>query len=61
MDSDDDTVGVFLDELENESIIMALYCCGVFWTEVDGSFWVSWIETLCGSNDVAGMTFGLNG
>jgi hypothetical protein len=34
MDSDD----VFLDELENESSIMALYCCGVFWTEVDGSF-----------------------
>jgi hypothetical protein len=38
MDNDDDTVDLFLDELENESIIMALYCCGVFWTEVDGSF-----------------------
>jgi len=38
MDSGDDTVGVFLDELENKISIMALYCCGVSWTEVDGSF-----------------------
>jgi len=38
MDSNDGTVGVFLDELENESSIMGLYCCGVFRTEVDGSF-----------------------
>jgi hypothetical protein len=52
---------VFLDELENESSILAQYCCGVFWAKVDGSFWVNWIETLCGSNYVAGMAFGLNG
>jgi hypothetical protein len=37
MDSDDDIVGMFLDELEVESSVMSLYSCGVFWTGVDGS------------------------